>query len=156
GEPKHAQAHNNLGIALAAQGKSDEAADTLRKAITLAPDDPQCHCNLGHVLQDQGQFAEALLALRRGHELGSRLGPKWRYPSAKWVEEGERLLALDARLPRVVEQGEAASPAEQLALADLCARFKKRHADAVLLYGKAFAAEPKLARGGLGNGHRYN
>jgi hypothetical protein len=39
--------------------------------------------------------------LRRGHEIGSSR-PHWRYPSAKWLQNAERLAALDARLPALL------------------------------------------------------
>ena len=35
--PAHADAHNILGVALNAQGKSKEAVTTLKRAIKLAP-----------------------------------------------------------------------------------------------------------------------
>src|SRR5262249_8740406 len=61
---------------------------------------------------------------------------------------------LGKRLPEVL-RGEAATPAEQLSLADLCRRYKQRYLDAVTLSGKAFAAEPKLAED-LSKAHRVN
>src|SRR5262249_18755090 len=66
----------------------------------------------------------------------------------------EELLALDRRLPGVL-RGEAASPAEQLALARLCLRYKKHYTDALLLYERAFTAEPKRVED-LRKWHRYN
>src|SRR5262249_48296330 len=71
-----------------------------------------------------------------------------------WVKRIEQLIALDRRLPGVLG-GEDASPAEQLALAQLCQRYKKRYGDAALLYRRAFTAEPKWAED-LARGHRYN
>src|SRR5262249_13555726 len=44
------------------------------------------------------------------------------------------------------------SAAEQIALAELCARYKKLTAASVRLYADAFAAEPKLAE----HANRYN
>ena len=35
--PDSAEAHNNLGIALASQGKLDEAIDQLQQALRLQP-----------------------------------------------------------------------------------------------------------------------
>jgi len=125
-----------------------------RRALEIDPNHAEAHCNLGHILADEGRFAEALRALKRGHELGSPRGPKWRYPSAQWVKNCERMLALEKRLPAVLK-GEAISPSDQLALAELCLTCRKRYADSVRLYRQAFAGEPKLASY-LGTGHCYN
>jgi tetratricopeptide (TPR) repeat protein len=152
-DPKHALAYYSLGNTLRDQKKPAEAVTAFHTAIELAPGFAEAHCNLGHALRDLGQFAQALTALQRGHELGSPR-PDWRYPSARWVQECEPLLALDKRLPEVL-QGAAATPAERVSLAGLCLRYKQRYADAALLYGQAFAAEAKLAED-LNNADRYN
>ena len=53
----------------------------------------------------------------RGHELGSKR-PGWPYPSAEWVREAERLVALADRLPAVLKgEAEPGDAAERLALA---------------------------------------
>jgi Tfp pilus assembly protein PilF/tRNA A-37 threonylcarbamoyl transferase component Bud32 len=90
-KPDFAPTHNDLGIALGAKGRLDEAIAEYRRAIALAPDYAEPHCNLGFILQKQNKFREALEELRRGHELGSKL-PGWKYPSARWVRECERLV----------------------------------------------------------------
>jgi tetratricopeptide (TPR) repeat protein len=89
-KPGLAAAHVNLGGALLCQGKAAEAERASRWALALRPDLAEAHCNLGHALRLQGRFAEAAAALRRGHELGSRR-PTWPYPSARWVQDCERL-----------------------------------------------------------------
>jgi tetratricopeptide (TPR) repeat protein/serine/threonine protein kinase len=151
-DPKLANAHYNLGNALRDQQQLAEAEAAYRKAIGLRPEFPEAHCNLGLILWNLGQFAQALEFLQKGHELG-RQQPGWSYPSGRWVKDCERLLALDRKLPAVLA-GKAAGPAEQLSLADLCVRYKKRYADAALLYGKAFATEPSLAES-RHNAHGY-
>jgi serine/threonine-protein kinase len=145
-KPDWPEAHYNLGIALGGEGQHKEAEVEYREALRLRPDYPQAHCNLGHTLRSQGQFAEALSSLRRGHELGSRV-PGWSYPSADWVRECERLVALDLILPAVLKgQAHPASPAERLDLANLCQQPSKRlYAASARLYGEAFAADRKLA-----------
>src|SRR5436305_960522 len=90
-EPDHPGAHFNLGLALHARGDLDGAAAAYRAAIALDASHAEAHCNLGRVLQQQGQLAAALAALKQGHELGTQQ-PGWRYPSARWVQECERLL----------------------------------------------------------------
>jgi Flp pilus assembly protein TadD len=45
-EPMNPDAHNNLGAALAREGRFDEAAESFRKAIELAPDHQGARRNL--------------------------------------------------------------------------------------------------------------
>ncbi len=53
-------AHNNLGIALKAQGKLDEAIAEFREAIRVQPDHAMAHNNLGVALENQGKFDDAI------------------------------------------------------------------------------------------------
>jgi tetratricopeptide (TPR) repeat protein len=64
-----ALAHDNLGTALAAQGKVDEAEREHRRAIELAPDFPPPHHNLALALDTQGRLDEALVEFRRAISL---------------------------------------------------------------------------------------
>ncbi|HTU92576.1 MAG TPA: tetratricopeptide repeat protein [Gemmataceae bacterium] len=155
-DPKNAKAHYNLGGALRAKGQLDEAVAEYHRAIQLKPDFAEAYCNLGQVLQQQGRFDEALASRRRGHELGLKR-PGWRYPSAQWVRDAERLLVLDNKLPAILSGNEApANPGEAVALASMCQQpYKKRLAAAARLYADAFAAEPKLTAD-LNRRYRYN
>jgi tetratricopeptide (TPR) repeat protein len=144
-KPDYAEAHYNLGRALQTKGQVDEAIAAYREAIHLKPDYAEAHCNLGYLLRRQGRFVEALKALRHGHELGSQR-PDWRYASAQWVKQCERLVALDDKLPDVLSgKVQPADTAERLALAQLCQEHKKRYAAAARFYTETFAAEPKLS-----------
>jgi tetratricopeptide (TPR) repeat protein/tRNA A-37 threonylcarbamoyl transferase component Bud32 len=141
--PKDTITHYNLGNALKAQGDLPGAIACYHKVLKLAPNYAEAHCNLGFALQAQGHFAQALEALKRGHQLGSRR-PGWPYPSARWVEDCQRLLDLDARLPALLKgEDHPKDTAEQLALADLC-RLKKRYAVAAHFYADACAAGAAL------------
>ncbi len=125
-----------------------------REAIRLDPEYPEAHCNLGHNLSRLGRFKEALAALRRGHELGSR-NPRWRYPSAHWVAQCERLVELDGKLSQVLGgEREPAGARERLALATIC-RTKKLHAAEARFWKDALAAEPALVEIRRAS-HRYN
>jgi serine/threonine protein kinase/Tfp pilus assembly protein PilF len=93
-DPHHAKAHYNLGQALRHKGQVDAAIASYQKAIALDPKYAECHCTLGEALARQGRFAESLEAYQRGHELGTKQ-PGWRYPSAEWVRDAERLAALE-------------------------------------------------------------
>jgi len=142
-DPGNAWFHYCLANALRTKGELDGAIASYKKALHLKPDYAEAHCNLGHRLRETGRFKEALAAMRRGHELGSSR-PGWPYPSAKWVEHCERLVALDDKLPKVL-RGEAnpADAREQLALASLC-RAKKLHAAEARFFKEALVAEPAL------------
>jgi tetratricopeptide (TPR) repeat protein/tRNA A-37 threonylcarbamoyl transferase component Bud32 len=151
----YVEAHYNLGNAFRTKGQWDEAIRSYREVIRLQKDYAEAHCNLGHTLRDQGKFAEALDALKRGHRLGSR-NPRWRYPSGQWVQQCERLVELDAKLPAILkEKAKPADVPEQLGLAFLCQQYKKRYAAAARFYADAFAAEPEHAKD-LHYRHRYN
>jgi tetratricopeptide (TPR) repeat protein/tRNA A-37 threonylcarbamoyl transferase component Bud32 len=148
-------AHYNLGNALWRQGKLPEAEAAYRRAIALKEDYPEAHCNLGLALLRQGQFAAAVAPLKRGHELGSK-APGWPHPSARWLQEAERLLVLDRKLPAILKREvQAADAREGLALAQLCVQYKRLYAAAARFYADAFAADPKLADDPR-VGHRYD
>ena len=53
---------SNLGIALVAQVKLDEAIAAFRQAISIKPDYAEAYCNLGSVLEQQGRLDEAVVA----------------------------------------------------------------------------------------------
>jgi serine/threonine-protein kinase len=155
-KPDFPRAHDHLGIALAKQGRYREVEAAIRLAIRLQHDFAEAHINLGCILQDQGQFADALESLRLGHQLGSKRSD-WRYPSADWVRQCERLVELDRLLPKVLRgEAEPATAAERLELASLCRHPNKRlHATAARLAADGFAADPKLAND-LRHQHRYH
>jgi tetratricopeptide (TPR) repeat protein len=154
-KPDHPDPHHALGSLLASQKKWPEAEAAYRQAIRLEPDFALAHCYLGRVLGEQERYAESLAALRRGHELGSKQ-PGWPNPSARWVREAEQLVALDAKLPKVLSgEVQPAGAGERIALAQLCQIHKKRYAAAVRLYAAAFAEQPRLADD-LGAGRRYD
>jgi tetratricopeptide (TPR) repeat protein len=57
--PEYSEAHNNLGVLLAHQGKAAEAEQEYRQALRSNPDFAEAHFNLGMVLKKQGRAAEA-------------------------------------------------------------------------------------------------
>jgi serine/threonine protein kinase/Flp pilus assembly protein TadD len=153
-EPGFPNAHLNLGNALLRKGDLNGAVAEYRKAIALKPDYALAHCNLGGALKRNGEFHAALQEYQRGHELGLK-DPSWRYPSAEWVRQCERLLELDGKLPSfLAPKATPASVRERIELAELCT-CKRLHGAAVRFYAEAFAAQPKLAED-LVAGHRYD
>jgi tetratricopeptide (TPR) repeat protein/serine/threonine protein kinase len=151
--PNNHQARLELGNVRMAKGDPTGAIAEYRQAIAQKRDYAEAHCNLGNALKQQGEFREALKQVRRGHELGCK-DRGWRYPSARWVRQCERLIELDEKLPGVLDgKRTPASPAERIELAKLCA-LKRLYRVAVRFYEEAFAADARLAEN-LGAGNRY-
>jgi superkiller protein 3 len=59
-DPGFGEAHNNLGILLTKQGRTDEAVAEYRKAIELNPNRAELYNNLGNLLATQGRPDEAI------------------------------------------------------------------------------------------------
>ncbi|MGA3269108.1 MAG: tetratricopeptide repeat protein, partial [Verrucomicrobiota bacterium] len=132
-------AHSNLGVALSAQGKFDEAIQHCERALQLNPDDAEAHCNLGVVLARQGQLPQAIQQYQQALQInprfagacddwGNALAAQKKWPEA--VQQYERSLALD---PAV------AGPHYNLAVV-LAARGKA--AEALQQYQKALRLNP--------------
>jgi tetratricopeptide (TPR) repeat protein/tRNA A-37 threonylcarbamoyl transferase component Bud32 len=155
-DPKNAKAHYNLGYALKVRRDMAGAKAEFRKAIALDPKLAEAHCNLGLALRQQGRLLESLASLRRGLALGARQ-PGWPFPSARWVNQAERLVELDKQLPAFLKrERQPRNAAETLELAAFCQQpFKQLYAAAARYYREAFAAQPKLAEA-LRAGHRYH
>jgi serine/threonine protein kinase/Flp pilus assembly protein TadD len=142
-DPKYAFAHYNLGKVLHEKGDLDGAIAEYKEAIRVKKDYAEAHCNLAYVFRDKGQFAEALTYLRRGHGLGSK-DPRWRYPSAQWVKQFERLAELDGKLRAILcGKEEPASASERAEYADVCCK-KHLYAAAARLYREAITAQADL------------
>jgi tetratricopeptide (TPR) repeat protein len=74
--PDFAGARNNLAIALAEQGKLDEAIAEFHKAIALDRTYAQAHSNLGRALAEQGKWEQAMAEYNKA----IKIAPK--YPHA--------------------------------------------------------------------------
>jgi superkiller protein 3 len=154
-DPKNARGPYDLGNALADKGQLDQAIASYQKAIASDPNYAEAHCNLAAALQRQGRFAEALAAFRRGHDVGTKQRG-WRYPSAQWVRQAERMAALERKLLAFLKgELKPRDTPERLGLIAVC-QAKKLHHTATRLYADAFAADTKLADDRRGPSHRYN
>ena len=67
--PGNADAHNIVGVSLAAQGKTDEAVTMLGRAIKLAPKAPSFYANLGEILRQASRTDEAESPLEKAVEI---------------------------------------------------------------------------------------
>ncbi len=150
----YAEAHYSLGGALVAQGRLREGIQAYRQAVKHKPEFAEAHCNLGLALQQTGPLAEALEALRRGHRLGTAR-PGWAYTSAAWVAHCECLLALEKRLPALLDGSDsAADPAETLLVAEVCLA-QGRYADAYRFFKAGLQeAPPTLSTVLMGDRYR--
>jgi predicted O-linked N-acetylglucosamine transferase (SPINDLY family) len=68
-QPGYAEAHNNLGVALAKQGRPGEAVAAYQHALRLMPGYATAHVNLGNALRAQGRLEEAVAAYRHALHL---------------------------------------------------------------------------------------
>jgi Flp pilus assembly protein TadD len=64
-------AHNNLGLALEADGKTAEAIAHFRQAVRIMPKAPKAYNNLGIALAEEGETAEAIAHFRTALRLRS-------------------------------------------------------------------------------------
>lgn len=69
--PGNADAHNILGVSLAALGNSRDGIAELKRAIELDAQTPSYHANLGEILRQSGKLEEAAEAL----EMAIKLDP---------------------------------------------------------------------------------
>jgi hypothetical protein len=105
-------------------------------------------------LGTQGDYAGSLAMYRRGHELGTRR-PGWSYPSAKWVSDAEKRVALGRRLAAILK-GED-SPKDNNERLDVAQMYgvEKRFAAAARLMAEAIEIDPKLGESLLAR-HRHH
>jgi Flp pilus assembly protein TadD len=101
-------AHNNLGQALASEGRFDEAIEHYKKALETDPDPGLAHSNLGAALAELGRFEEAMQSFEHsvrsdpecieGHvNLGRGLSMQGRFDEA--TEHLSEALRLDPEHP---------------------------------------------------------
>jgi len=67
--PRYAEAHNNLGNALAAAGQLAQAESSFRQALRCKPQYAEALNNLGNALRDQGKLDDAIDAFQRAWQL---------------------------------------------------------------------------------------
>jgi tetratricopeptide (TPR) repeat protein len=156
-DDKNSSAHNNLGLVrLYGQGRTDDASAHFKRAAEIDRNNEVIQFNVGQGLLANGRFTEARDFVRRALDL-SASDPRYRdifLHTMRQLEDGDRLSALEARLPAILEKKEKpADAAEALKFAWLC-QVKLRFAAAARLYGEGFAADPKPANE-LSAGYRF-
>ena len=102
-------AHNNLGNALAAQGRFEEAIDQFQRALRIDSNDPDATYNLGNALAQQGNFEAAGKQLQQAlqinpgnamaaYDLGNVRARQGRFEEA--IDQFQTALKIDPGLAR--------------------------------------------------------
>jgi tetratricopeptide (TPR) repeat protein len=100
--PASWMAHNNLGVALAQQGRTPEAIAEYQAALRIKPDYAEPHNNMAKILsRESGRMPEAMAEVREA----LRLKPE--YPEAL-VNLGSFLAPMPGRLPEAIAAYQAA------------------------------------------------
>jgi serine/threonine-protein kinase len=151
--PKCAEWYYDLGIVLATARKLSEAIAAFRKASALDPKLANAHGALGFALLEQGSFVESAKSSRKALELLPKAHPL-RAGVEGQLKNAQHWLALEKRLPQVLDGRDRAKPDELLEMAFLCHQRKKQDGGAAQLYARAFDARPTLGTD-LSRHYRY-
>lgn len=87
-DPRDANAHNNLGVALVQLRRIDEARVQFERALHLRPDHAHAHHNLGNVLAQAGKIGDAIPHLEYACALNPDLVDTHRSLGAACRKEG--------------------------------------------------------------------
>jgi tetratricopeptide (TPR) repeat protein len=157
-DANNSSAHSNLGLALLyGRCQPAEASPHFQRAAQIRPNSALTQFNVGQGLLANGQFTDAREVVRRSLRLSAAGQPyhELYLQAMRQLEDCERLPALEARLPAILQGKEKpAGAAEALQLAWLC-QVRLRFAAAARLYANSFAADPTPANE-LSAGHRFN
>jgi tetratricopeptide (TPR) repeat protein len=74
-KPDYAEAHNDLGTALARTGKIDDGIPHFEQALRIKPDFAEAHFNLAVALENTGRTREALDHYRQALKLQPDFAP---------------------------------------------------------------------------------
>jgi Flp pilus assembly protein TadD len=148
--PRKARAHDGLGVALALEGKLEEARRSLERAIELAPRGGQAYINLGYVYSLQGKTEKAIAAYEEAIPLNPKLLPEiYNNLGLIYFRQGQMKRA-EAMLRRAVEIRPHYAPP----YCNLGALYEKRGDldQAIRYYEKTVKLAPDyhLAHGALG------
>jgi tetratricopeptide (TPR) repeat protein len=167
--PSFVEASANLGVALAAQGRLEEAAGHLRRAVNLRPDYAAAHRDLGEVYALQhrlgdaaAEYAQALRYRPDDVHLLNRLS--WILATARddGARDGARALAFARRAVELTRRQDAdsldslaAALAEQGAFADAEAAAREAARLAAAKGNGQFAAALAHRAGLYSRGQRF-
>jgi serine/threonine-protein kinase len=139
--PAMGVAHKALAHALQSAGRLDEAVAEFREAVRLDPRSSASHLFLGRALIEAGEPRAALEALAR---IGPGPPPDPFVTPEMLASRAKRLVALEPRLPAMMNGRETPADAEEAASFARLAFARNRPEDAARLWVRAFAASPDL------------
>jgi tetratricopeptide (TPR) repeat protein len=123
-DPTDARPWNNMGVALAANGKTSDAIDAYTKSLAMNNDSSQTHNNLGSLLAEAGRLDDAMAQISKAIELDPDNG------------------AAHINLGHLLEvRGQRSQAIEQLTLG---IQIAPRNAEGHNIYGVILAREGKL------------
>ena len=94
-DPRHADAHVNLGRLLHEEGQLVAATAHYRRAVALQPGDATSHYNLGVALEDQGQLAAAIRSYQNAIEADPSAADTYFNLALVYEKLGKKALAVD-------------------------------------------------------------
>ncbi len=153
-DPNWFAVRNSLQISPQDLARLDEATDHYRHAIKLDPRWYRPYGALGQALLAKRRFAEADVAISRCLELLPQEESKLRENVERLRERCRQLMALERRVPNIVQGTDKPATDECLDAAELCF-VKNYYATAARLYSEALVATPQLTAD-LRTGHRFN
>jgi uncharacterized protein (TIGR02466 family) len=102
GNPRDANALNNLGLALHHSHRFREAQRRFEEALAITPGDPELHMNLGNLFRDEGDLQRALGCYRRAIDHAPSFAPAHAWLGVTLYELGQGEAAV-AALTRATE-----------------------------------------------------
>ncbi len=129
------------GIELRKQGRPAEAAQALRRALSLAGDDAVAWSELAHALRWQGNLTEAQQAAERAIGLHPNHAPAWFNLGAVFAQQGDNERGIEAYRKALQWQPDFAEAWSNLGLA-LCAGAKRE--EGIAAFNRALAINPGL------------
>ena len=145
-DPDHAEAHLELGLALADMGRSQDGLRELETAVRLAPEDPLARHELAGLLMDEGDYRTAITHLREAARLEPssfeiHLDLGLCYAQKGFYEEAER----------ANEKARAMKPDDAVVNYDIASLYAQwgRSAEALAPLRKALEADRERVRGWL-------
>jgi protein O-mannosyl-transferase len=134
-------AHNNLGNALAAQGKVPAAMPHYERALQLNPDYPEAHSNLGSALIAQGRLPAAVQHFETALRLNPTLSDAWYNLGNALAAQGKLTEAID-HYERALQLKPGLAPAHVNLGSTLSAQGK--WTEAIQHYERALQLKPGL------------
>jgi eukaryotic-like serine/threonine-protein kinase len=144
-EPNHAVAksflartHFSRGRVFRQMNRPADALTAFNEAARLDPEAPDVQESVALALRVLGRFEESLPAMKRAHDLASKIPGRWPN-SAKAVSDCEKLVRFDRALA-ATQRGEAppADGLERVGVAEFCMIWKRMPATALRLWTSLF------------------